>query len=121
VAINRGGCLGKRIAYPCPQWLMMQGPAMRTHSPATLGGIVTVFALVVGCSSTTAGFGSAQSTPPVTSAATVLEQTTVTQTQKLTQTTTVQTTTAQPSTPVPPRTSPVSASSFGTSDAEIRS
>jgi predicted metalloprotease len=93
---------------------------MRTHSPAAHGGIVTVFALVVGCSSTTAGFGAAQSTPPVTSAATVLEQTTVTQTQTLTQTTTLKTTTAQPSTPVPPRTSPVSASSSDTSDAEIR-
>jgi len=54
---------------------------MRTRYPAALGGIAITFALVVGCASTTAGSGAPQSTPPVISSATVLEQTTVTQAQ----------------------------------------
>ena len=93
---------------------------MRTRYRAALGGIVTTYALVVGCASTTGGSGAPQSIPPVTSSTTTLEQTTVTRTQTLTQTTTVQTTPAQPSTPAPPRYTSVPSTSTDPSDAEIR-
>jgi len=98
---------------------------MRTRYPAAIGGIVTTFALLVGCASTTGGFAFPQRTPPVTASTTantatnVAEPSTVTQTETLIQTTTAPPSTVQPSTQLPTRSTPVSAGPPVTSDAEI--